>query len=135
MFTGEGHRSDERLGNALVGIVDAVDGVGYRAEKALRFPAHQRLDQIVAPRVSAVGGHPRHARPPNNVLDRDALQPNGGGLGQRGVQDALTGAVGGLVDTAARARAADHLDELGVDHDATTSERTVPAARSRAICR
>ena len=117
------------------GILDAVDGVGDRAEKALRLPAHQRLDQIVAPRVSAIGRHPRHARPPNHVLDRDALQPNGGGLGQRGVQDALTGAVGRLVDTAARARAADHLDELGVDHDAATSRPHDARRPLWAICR
>ena len=135
MYAGEGHRGDERLGNPVVGVRDAFDGIGDRGEEALRLAAHQGLDKIVPARVATIGRHPRHTRPPNHIFDRDALQPNGGRLRQRGIQDALTGAVGRLVDAAACTRAADHLDNLGVDHDAATSVLATPAARSLAICR
>ena len=71
---------DERLGHALVRIVDGVDRVGDRGEEALGLAPHQRLDQVVAARVAAVGRHPGHAGAADHVLDRNPLQPNGRGL-------------------------------------------------------
>ena len=70
---GECDRGDERLGHSFVRVLDGVDGVGNRGEKTLGFPAHQRLDQIVAAWIAAVGGHAGYAGTPNHVLDRNAL--------------------------------------------------------------
>ena len=113
-------------------IVDSVDRVGDRGEEALGLASHQRLDQVVAARVAAVGRHPGHAGAADHVLDRNPLQPNGCRLLQRGIQYALAGAVGRLVHAAADGRAADHLDQLAVDHSAAASVSAAPAARSRA---
>ena len=134
MFAGEADRGDERLGHTVVGIGDRVDRVGDRGQEALGLAAHQRLDQIVAAGVAAVGGHPGNAGPPHHVLDRNALQANGGSLLHSSVEDALTGAVRRLVDAAASGRCADHLDELRIDHGAATSRIVAPAARFRASC-
>src|SRR5689334_7646794 len=130
MLTRERQRPDEGFGDTLVGVVGALDGVGHRSEKALRLPPHQCLDEVVAPWKPAICRHPRHTGPADHVFDRDALQPNSGGLGQCGVKYALAGPVGGLVDPASFTRPTDDLDELCADHDTATSGRTTPAARS-----
>ena len=132
MFPGEPDRGDERLRHALVRILGGVDGVGDRGEEALSFASHQRLDQIVAARVAAVGRHPGYACAADDVLDCNPLQPNGCRFVQGGVQDALAGTVGGFVDVAACGRAADHFDQLGVDHSAAAFGTAAPSARALA---
>ena len=123
-------------------IADRVDGVGDRAEKALASPAHQRLDQIVAARVSAVGGHQDTPARRTSVLDRDAVaaqRPRPRSRRRRGMRWLVRSADSST--TAARGGAADHVDQLGVDHRAAASARAVPAARARghlhdsAVCR
>ena len=121
VFAREDDGGDERLRHSFLRILDSVDGVGDRGEEALGFAAHQRLDQIVAARIAAVGRHAGNPGAADHILDRNALQPNSGCFLQGGVQYALAGAVRGLVDVAARRCAADHLDHLSVDHSASTS--------------
>lgn len=58
ILAGERDCGDERLGHPLVRIIGGVDGIGDRAEEPLRLAADQRFDQIVAPGIAAVGGHP-----------------------------------------------------------------------------
>ncbi len=111
-------------------ILGGVDGVGNCGEEALSFASNQRLDQVVAARIAAVRRHPGYARATDDVFDRNPLQPNGRCFVQGGVQYALAGAVGGLVDVAARGRAADHLDQLGVDHSAAAFGTAAPSARA-----
>ena len=134
VFAGEGDRGDERLGHAVVGIRDGVDRIGDGGQEALGFTAHQRLDHIVAAGVAAVRGHPGHARSTHHIFDRNALQANGSGFHQGGIEDALAGAVRRIVDASARTRTADHLDELRVDHGAAASRIVAPAARFSASC-
>jgi hypothetical protein len=134
MVARERHCGDERFGDPLPRILDAVDGIGYGAEESLRLPADQRRHQVVPSWIAPIRRHSRDTGPAYHVLDRNALQPNGCGLTARRVQDALAGVVDGLVGSPGRARAADHLDQLQADHDAATS-RTTPAARASAICR
>ena len=101
----------------------------------MRLAAHQGLDQVVPPRVSAICRHPRDTGATDHVLDRNTLQPNGCRLGQRSIEDALACPVGRFVDPTACACATDDLDELGIDHDVATLGRTAPAARCCASCR
>ena len=118
MLAGERDRGDEGLGHAVVRILDGVDRVGDRGEEALGLASHQRLDQVIAARVAAVGRHPGHACSADHILDRNPLQPNGSRFLKRGVEYALAGAVGRLVHAAAGGGAADDLDQLAVDHSA-----------------
>ena len=135
MLARKGDRGDERFRHPLPRIVDAVDGIGNGTEESLRLPADQRRHQIVPPRIPPIRRHSRDASSAYHVFDRNALQPNGGGLGQGCVQDALAGSVDRLVGSSFGACATDHLDELQIHHDAATFGLTTPAARASAICR
>jgi hypothetical protein len=112
-----------------VRILDGVDRVGDRGEEALCLASYQRLDQVVAARVATVGRHPGHASAADHVFDRNPLQPNGRRFVQSGVQYALAGAVGRHVHAATHGRAADHLDQLAVDHSAAAFVSAAPATR------
>jgi len=129
MFPGELDRGDEGLGHAVVRILDDVDRTGDRGEEALSLSSHQRPDQVIAARVAALGRHSGYACSADHLLDRNPLQPNGSCFLKRGVKYALARAVGRLFHAAADGNAADHLDQLAVDHSAAAF---VGAARSRA---
>ena len=99
--------------------------------------ADQRRDEIVTTRIAPVGGHPRDTGLADHLLDGDAVQPDGCRFLQRGIQQSLTGPVGGFVDAAAAkrtGRAADDDDEPGVDHRAGAACVGAPIALARASC-
>jgi hypothetical protein len=132
MSPGERDRGDKRLRHALMRILDGVDRAGDRAEEALRLAPHECFDEVVAARAATVGRHPGYACAADHVLDRNPLQPNGCRFLRCGIEYALAGVVGRLVDAATHGRTADDFDQLAVDHCTAAFFSAAPAARSRA---